>query len=173
MVRRLIEYFTLQNKNIVPLAPTGIAALNVRGSAIHSWTGVGVTDWHEQFARVFAKEKKESIRSAHVLIIDEVSMCSGEFLDFVELAITLACNYDNLDEIPSERESVTINKDLLLERWENAGALANLSPWGGKQVILVGDFFQLPPVQGASKMELSVSDLNKNHEIVQKMIDCH
>jgi ATP-dependent DNA helicase PIF1 len=161
LVRRLIEYFTLQNKNIVPLAPTGIAALNVRGSTIHSWTGVGVTDWHEQFARVFAKEKKERIRSAHVLIIDEVSMCSGEFLDFVELAITLACNYDNLDEIPSERESVTINKDLLLERWENAGALANLSPWGGKQVILVGDFFQLPPVQGASKMELSVSDLNQ------------
>ena len=77
-------------------APTGIAALNVGGVTIHSWGGIGLA---RPSAAQLAKKIEETEYSrtrwekAKVLIIDEISMMSGELLDKLEyIARTVRCN---------------------------------------------------------------------------------
>lgn len=65
-------------------AMTGIAALNLGGSTIHSWAslGLGNTDLQNIFKMVFRNKKaKARIASAQILFIDEISMCSAELFD--------------------------------------------------------------------------------------------
>lgn len=98
-------------------ASTGIAATHVGGMTIHAWSGIGIRD-SLSASDVDAIASKEHvvrrIAKASVLIIDEISMLSGDVLGMVDQVL---------------RE---------VKRSESA--------FGGMQVILVGDFFQLPPI---------------------------
>lgn len=102
-------------------ASTGIAATHIEGVTIHSWTGLGIkeliTDQHVEDI----KEKEYLVRkmmSAEVLIIDEISMLSAQAID-------------NIDRIL---------------RGVRTPFMAESKPFGGLQIVFVGDFFQLPPV---------------------------
>jgi ATP-dependent DNA helicase PIF1 len=111
----LLKYFREHtNKKHVVLAPTGIAALNVKGQTIHSFFG-----FHPQIRKDLvhhsSMEKKMLFKSLDTIVIDEISMVRADLLDCVDQALRL-----NRDR-PSE-------------------------PFGGVQMILVGDLFQLPPV---------------------------
>ena len=94
------------------LAPTGVAALNVKGQTIHSFFGFP--------PRPLAREdiKKRRFRKLYqkmeVLVIDEISMVRADLLD-------------NIDWF------LRINREVN-------------SPFGGVQLALFGDLFQLPPV---------------------------
>lgn len=94
---------------------TGTAGILAGGCTLHSATGLRVPKLAGDFKRVGRGIYKE-IWSSHieVLLLDEASMISGEFLDRLE------------KEVRRIREN-----DL---------------PFGGIQVILVGDIFQLPPI---------------------------
>ena len=88
-------------------APTGIAATHVNGTTIHSATGIGVPKCQEDFralpspsrslasparwptvshaGRMHQGFRKELwTKLVEVLIIDEISMLSGEWLDNLE-----------------------------------------------------------------------------------------
>ncbi len=99
-------------------ASTGIAATHVGGMTLHAWSGIGIADSLSP-ELLDALENKEHVvkrlQKAKVLIIDEVSMLSGQVLSMVD----------------------TVLRTL---RHEPERA------FGGLQVVLVGDFFQLPPV---------------------------
>jgi len=98
-------------------ATTGIAALNIGGSTIHSFCGVGLAndDIGEIMKRVFRNKKATArMRVAKILCIDEISMCSGDLLEKINTVLKI------------------IRKDK--------------SPFGGIQVIFCGDFLQLPAV---------------------------
>lgn len=98
-------------------ASTGIAATHVGGMTIHSWSGIGIAErmTPELLDAIVSKEHVvKRLQKAKVLIIDEVSMLSGNVLSMV-------------DEVLREARHTTL-------------------PMGGIQVVLVGDFFQLPPV---------------------------
>lgn len=98
-------------------ASTGIAATHIGGMTIHSWSGIGIRDCLTEWDIATIADNKNVKRRAkntHVLIIDEVSMLSGEMLTMVDQVLRAS-----------------------RERQE---------PFGGVQVVLVGDFFQLPPV---------------------------
>jgi len=98
-------------------ASTGIAATHIHGVTIHSWSGIGIAEYltPELLERVSQKEHvAKRIQRANVLIIDEVSMLSGEVLTMVDAVAR---------EVRHREE-----------------------PFGGMQVVLVGDFFQLPPI---------------------------
>jgi ATP-dependent DNA helicase PIF1 len=98
-------------------ASTGIAATHVGGMTIHSWSGIGIAErmTPELLDAVASKEHvAKRLQKARVLIIDEVSMLSGEVLAMVD-AVLREVRHSEL-------------------------------PMGGIQVVLVGDFFQLPPV---------------------------
>lgn len=98
-------------------ASTGIAATHVGGMTIHSWSGIGINErmTPELLDTIASKEHvAKRLQKAKVLIIDEVSMLSGEVLAMVD-AVLKEVRHTDL-------------------------------PMGGIQTVLVGDFFQLPPV---------------------------
>ena len=100
-------------------ASTGIAAINVGGQTIHSWSGIGIGNLPiEQLIKNFSSPKfsrlKRRIRMANMLAIDEISMISAKTFDLIN--------------------------ELFKEVRKNKKA------FGGLQIILFGDFLQLPPV---------------------------
>lgn len=107
-------------------ASTGSAAVNIGGTTIHSWAGIGIanTNAKELAEHVQSIPKaRNRIKNCRSLILDEVSMISDELFDKIEFV----CRY--VKSRSKEPEDV------------------EQAPWfGGIQVILVGDFLQLPPV---------------------------
>lgn len=104
-------------KRIAMTASTGIAASHIDGTTIHSWSGLGIAEkiTDQELENMSWKHLiRDKYNRCDILIIDEVSMLHGYYLDMVERAC----------------------------RWVRRNDL----PFGGLQVILVGDLFQLPPV---------------------------
>jgi len=83
VMKIIIDYFKSKYEadEWAIVAPTGIAALAVGGQTIHSFAGCGVPQLVKDFDRCWGKKAKERWRSLKVLMIDEISMLSGEFLD--------------------------------------------------------------------------------------------
>ncbi|MCR4773250.1 MAG: AAA family ATPase [Prevotella sp.] len=110
-------------KNMVVLAPTGIAAINAGGVTIHSFFQLPLspyipgTSFHTSDDKryQFSKKKKELIKSIDLLVIDEISMVRADLLDAV---------------------------DSVMRRYRAAHHL----PFGGAQLLLIGDLQQLAPV---------------------------
>ncbi len=105
-------------RNIIVTATTGVAACNVGGITIHSFGGVGAGNGSmaDMAKRVMGNEyTKQRWREVDVLVIDEVSMMAGSFLDKLSFIASRARN--------------------------------DRRPFGGVQLVVCGDFFQLPPVE--------------------------
>lgn len=114
----LIRHFMASTeRNVVVVAPTGIAALNVDGYTIHRLFGFRTTttlaDINDGQYRPGRFTK--TLSSLQTLIIDEASMVRADMFDMVASA---------------------------LERFGPAPG----TPFGGVQIVLVGDLYQLPPV---------------------------
>ena len=109
------EFRIICKHGCVFLAPTGIAAININGSTIHSFfqlkPGLLTPDSIEPIG---SQKRIEMIRSVRTIVIDEVSMVRSDLFVAIDMRL---------------QEITGCNK-----------------PFGGKQVILVGDFLQLPPV---------------------------
>ena len=100
------------HKNLIVLAPTAIAALNINAKTIHSFFNF---PFHVITPDVIKKHyNKKLIKQIDTILIDEVSMLRPDIIDAIDLTLQIT------------RE----NKD----------------PFGGIQIILVGDLYQLPPV---------------------------
>lgn len=100
-------------------ASTGIAAINVGGQTIHSWSGIGLGNLPiEQLIRNFSTAKfarlRRKIKTTNMLAIDEISMISAKTLDLLN---------ELFQDIRKSKKA-----------------------FGGMQVILFGDFLQLPPI---------------------------
>ncbi|KAK9865714.1 hypothetical protein WJX84_008521 [Apatococcus fuscideae] len=119
LMRIIMRSLQAKHRQIGLTAMTGCAAEGINGVTLHSLLGIGVPNLIGDFRRMFGK--KDDLRALHVLIIDEVSMMSGEFLQHLEETIRL---------VRSPRGS---------NQWEQP-------PFGGLQVVLCGDFHQLPPI---------------------------
>jgi ATP-dependent DNA helicase PIF1 len=126
-IKNIIELLSKNKKNIGLTATTGTAAFIIGGQTIHSFFGLGITD--SSLADIFINIKKHSsiykrLVELDVLIIDEVSM---------------------LDTLLFEKIS-----DIL--RYVKSHSLKDIEtlkkPFGGIQIILIGDFCQLAPVNG-------------------------
>lgn len=93
-LRALATHFVKQGKKVCCSAMTGIAAINlsipevfIAGSTLHSWAGVGLGDSPPQklAARVRHDERaRKRWKETDILIIDEISMAGGEFLDKID-----------------------------------------------------------------------------------------
>ena len=83
----LLNYFRLNTKKqVVVLAPTGVAALNVQGETIHSFFKFkpNIT------AHKVKKIKNTNIfKSTETIIIDEISMVRADLLDCVDKFLRL------------------------------------------------------------------------------------
>lgn len=102
-------------------APTGVAAVNVGGSTLHSFFGIGLGTGNIPGLIKKVKKNKEAVKrieSIDVLCIDEVSMVSSVLME-------------KIDAVAREVRSNGANAD---------------KPFGGMQIIAFGDFFQLAPI---------------------------
>lgn len=99
-------------------ASTGIAALNIGGSTIHRFAGLGIEKGRLAIDKITRRrtwgDVQERLIDVQTLVLDEVSMIRSDVLEL-------------LDEIFQT-------------------ALESGKPFGGKQVVFVGDGFQIPPV---------------------------
>jgi len=108
----LLEYFrSVTDKQIVVLAPTGVAAVNVGGQTIHSFF---------RFRPDATPDKIKAIddpiyTELDAVVVDEISMVRADLLDLVDIFL---------------RKNGKV-KD---------------APFGGVQMIFIGDLYQLPPV---------------------------
>jgi ATP-dependent DNA helicase PIF1 len=106
-----------QGKVIAVTASTGIAATHLGGTTIHSWSGLGIRD-------------ELSSEDRHWLATNE----------------RLAKRYNSTDVLVIDE--VSMLHGMRLDMVNEAAKLLrkNEAPFGGMQVILVGDLFQLPPI---------------------------
>ncbi|WP_123029200.1 AAA family ATPase [Mycolicibacterium stellerae] len=114
----LIRLFIAEtDRNVVVVAPTGIAALNVDGYTIHRLFGFRTTTTLDDVRSGDYRPGRftKTLASLQTLIIDEASMVRADVFDMVALALS------RFGPQPG-------------------------TPFGGVQIVLVGDLYQLPPV---------------------------
>ncbi len=148
VMKKIIEHLKYKYKpeEWVVLAPTGIAAIALDGQTVHSFAGCGVPKEVGDFSKCWGRS--DEWRKLKVMLIDEISMLSGEFLDNLGNVVS-----DIRKLQVSQRSSFAKNKDpnqdpeeqIMIEK----SAVKNDSaiPFGGCiQLIFCGDFLQLPPI---------------------------
>ncbi|MDD5168848.1 MAG: AAA family ATPase [Syntrophales bacterium] len=137
----LLTYFRRNSrKNIVVLAPTGVAAINVGGQTIHSFFGFKPDVTPAGIRKKDKGEKKNLYRKLTTIVIDEVSMVRADLLDCVDKFLRLN------------------GPDFTL-------------PFGGVQMIFIGDLYQLPPVVTSSQKEIFRSHYATPYFFSAKVID--
>mmetsp|Transcript_3110 Transcript_3110/g.9504 ORF Transcript_3110/g.9504 Transcript_3110/m.9504 type:complete len:700 (+) Transcript_3110:314-2413(+) len=65
-------------------AMTGVAAENVGGCTLHSLLGLGIPFKRQDFKKMARRTHAMRLRELDLLIVDEVSMLSGEMLDLID-----------------------------------------------------------------------------------------
>ena len=120
-------------KKHVVLAPTGIAAINAGGSTLHSFFKL-------PFHPLLPDDQQYSLRKIKETL--KYNQATRKLLQEVELII--------IDEISMVRADIIDFIDKVLRIYNR-----NMrEPFGGKQMLLVGDVFQLEPVVKADEREL-------------------
>lgn len=116
-VNQFTDWLNREDIPYVVTASTGIAASHINGSTIHSWSGIGIM-------RELDEADVNGIRFAK---FHYNRIKPAEVLILDEVSMLDATFIDDLDKVLTALHK----KDL---------------PFGGVQVVMVGDFFQLPPV---------------------------
>lgn len=117
-----------QNISIAVTASTGIAAIQVKGATIHSWAGLGRGDKTPNALLVDLLERQERYRDGTLRRI-------------------AACQTLVIDEISMLSDKLFTLLDDLFQLVRQSDA-----PFGGCQLVVFGDFLQLPPVSREGKV---------------------
>lgn len=117
LLNQYIQYLKSKNIGVAVTASTGIAATHMNGQTIHSWSGMGIKDDLTE-SDLHKLKKKFYYRKR---------FAKNHVLIIDEISMLHAHQLDIVNRI------CKTFKDPFL-------------PFGGMQVILCGDFFQLPPV---------------------------
>jgi len=122
----------IQTGKIVYTSSTAISALLIDGTTIHSFLGIGlgngdVKNWLRYSNRPVIRQRGDYLNSVNTIIIDEFSMISSEFIENMDIFLRLK-----------------IKKTI------------NCSPFGGVQIVLTGDVFQLDSVDGRNIIDSNV-----------------
>ena len=129
-INRYVQWLRERGVEPAVTASTGIAATHIGGYTIHSWSGIGIKrDVSDYDIGIIQSREKTAKRilDAKVLIIDEISMLDAATLESVDRVLR------------------TLRRRPLMPE----------QPFGGMQVIFVGDFFQLPPVSKREEVKFA------------------
>ncbi|MEK7535753.1 MAG: PIF1 family DEAD/DEAH box helicase [Patescibacteria group bacterium] len=116
-VNEFVRYLKSQGVEPAITASTGIAATHIGGMTIHSWAGIGIK-------RYLSKYELDKI-ATNERVHKRVSRARVLIIDEISML-----GPDTLDMIDAVCRTVRRSHE----------------PFGGLTVLLVGDFFQLPPV---------------------------
>lgn len=117
VLNQYIQYLRKNNIPVAITASTGIAATHMNGVTIHSWSGIGIKD--------VLSDKDFALLEARDGFAQKIKDTKVLIID--EVSMLHARQLDLVDEVLRH-----FSKDS--------------RPFGGKQVVFSGDFFQLPPV---------------------------
>ncbi len=147
VLNKYIKFLKENKVGVGVTASTGVAATHMNGMTIHSWSGLGIRDFLSP-EEVFKVLKKPQVARRFK---------KTKVLIIDEVSMLHSFRLDLVDEV-------------LKAFFEN-----NLA-FGGLQVVLCGDFFQLPPISQGSKkadfinkskvwsgMDLKVCYLSEQH----------
>ncbi|HEY0220794.1 MAG TPA: AAA family ATPase, partial [Candidatus Paceibacterota bacterium] len=112
-----IKYLKSHAVDVAITASTGIAATHIGGQTIHSWSGLGIRDNLTEY------ELEELLEKQYL---------------YKRFEKTKVLVIDEISMLDSER--------LDLVDWVCRSMKRNSSSFGGIQIIVCGDFFQLPPI---------------------------
>ncbi|MDB5208227.1 MAG: family ATPase [Flavisolibacter sp.] len=121
------------SKQMAVVAPTGVAAINAGGVTIHSFFQLPLSPFIPE-TRGFTVNGEEANNKHTLLGRLRLNTERRKILQELELLI--------IDEISMVRADVVDAIDLVLRHIRNR----HMEPFGGVQVLFIGDMFQLPPV---------------------------
>ena len=135
-IEQAVDMLREQGKNVILLAPTGVAARHIKGQTLHSYFRLNPKNIYADLTSDMTRQLYRKFHAADVFVIDEISMVRADIFDRIS--------------------------DLL------RGVLRSGSSFAGKQVILVGDLYQLPPVV---KQQLAGVDVQTQADLAGKSMD--
>jgi ATP-dependent exoDNAse (exonuclease V) alpha subunit len=122
LLNKYIEYLKEHNKVVAVTASTGIAATHMNGVTLHSWSGLGIKE------TVSDKDIKALMKRKYLF----KRIRAAKVLIIDEVSMLKASQLDAVDKICQYFK-------------------ASFLPFGGMQVVLSGDFFQLPPIERSGR----------------------
>ncbi|MEQ1500424.1 MAG: AAA family ATPase [Parcubacteria group bacterium] len=124
VINSYVSYLKQNGVDVAVTASTGIAATHLGGMTIHSWSGLGIRDTLTDYD------------------IDELMERQYLYKRFERTKVLI------IDEV-----SMLHHYRLDMIEWICRQMKRSEKPFGGMQVILCGDFFQLPPVTRGDVVE--------------------
>jgi ATP-dependent DNA helicase PIF1 len=121
LLNQYIKYLKDNNAQVAVTASTGIAATHLQGTTIHSWSGIGIRE------TLTAQDLEKIATNKRI----KKNFKKTNVLIIDEISMLHCYQLDMLDSIARH-------------------FLDSSKVFGGLQIVLCGDFFQLPPVSTAS-----------------------
>lgn len=122
VLNQFIRQQKRKGKEVAITASTGIAATHIGGTTIHSWSGLGIRDELTNQDRLWLTDNAR--------LLKRYAMTDILIID--EVSMLHGKRLDMIDEAAKLLRSSS-------------------EPFGGMQVILTGDLFQLPPINRGSQ----------------------
>ncbi|PGH03558.1 ATP-dependent DNA helicase PIF1 [Blastomyces parvus] len=123
IIRKLRERYKKEPDRVAVTASTGLAACNIEGVTLHSFAGIGLGK--EPVADLVKKVKRNQKNRTRWL--------RTKVLVIDEISMVDGDLFDKLEEVARKIRN-------------------NGRPFGGIQLVVTGDFFQLPPVPDSTKL---------------------
>lgn len=124
----LNQYISYLNDHDIPVAvtaSTGIAATHMNGMTIHGWAGIGIKDTMDEH---------------------DIELLEGKQYLWKRFEKARVLIIDEVSMLHAHRLDIV---ERVCRRFKRSD-----KPFGGLQVILSGDFFQLPPINRSNKPDL-------------------
>ena len=147
LLNKYIAHLKKKSVGVAVTASTGIAATHLGGRTIHSWAGIGIKD-HLSAKEIHALTKRSYLKK-------QFEKTSVLVID--EVSMLHAHRLDMIDSVCQAFKK-------------------NSLPFGGMQIVMSGDFFQLPPISSGQdeaefiykakvwqEMDLRVCYLDEQH----------
>ncbi len=123
------------HKNTAIVAPTGVAAINAGGTTLHSLLQLPFGLFIPDGSRPYSQQTREEIHDRHSLTARlRINGTKRKVLEALELLI--------IDEVSMVRADLLDMVDTVLRFVRKRPE----DPFGGVQLLYIGDMFQLPPV---------------------------
>ncbi len=116
-INQYLHYLRARDVAVAVTASTGIAATHMNGMTIHSWAGIGISN--ELTAKDIARIKKRTV------VAERIERTKVLVIDEISML---------------HRQQFELINQVLQAIKENT------LPFGGIQLLVAGDFFQLPPI---------------------------
>ena len=137
-INKIVKEYRQKGKKVIVTSTTGISANHINGTTIHRALSLGIADHPDQASKIYKKRTWSRT-------VSSLQDCELFIID--EISMMSGHQLDLVDKVMRK-------------------AMSNKMPFGGINLLMVGDFYQLPPVTKSTTKKFAFqSDVWKNNEI--------